>query len=100
MSSCPASGWLHQLVRRQASRESLSNQPQSAKREEHPVVRKIVTLINVDFSDVLAVRVATNKWTKPAMCVISDGRTENVEAPNESTDVKRKHDTANRAKKP
>jgi len=51
----------------------LSNEPQFAKREEHSVIRKIIALIIVDFSDILAVRVATNKRPKPTVFIASDG---------------------------
>jgi hypothetical protein len=77
----------------------LSNQPQFAKGEERSVIREIVALIIVDFSDVLAVRVATNQRSKPTVGMASDRRAEYVEAPNESADVKSDDNAADRAEK-
>jgi len=82
-----------------ASRQTLSNQPQFAKREERSVIRKIIALIIVDSSDVLAVRVTTNKRSKPTVGMASDRRAQHVEAPNESADVKSNDDAADRAEK-
>ena len=69
----------------------MSDQPKFAKREERAVVRKIITLIIVDFSDVVAVPVAANKRPEPTVCVVSDGRTRYVEAQNEGAHVKSNH---------
>ena len=76
----------------------MSNQPQLAKRKEYSVIRKIIALIIVNFSDVLAVQVATNQRPQPTLRVVSDGRAQYVEAPDERADVKPNHDTADRAK--
>jgi len=81
------------------SRKTVSNEPQPTKREERSIVGKVLALIFENFPDVLAVRVTTNKRSKPTVGMASDRRAQHVEAPNESADVKSNDDAADRAEK-